>query len=640
MSPYNTADSMDEVPPQTRSTFSRTASEFREISQPVKLMVHGSTGLILDANTAAERFYGLTLTELRSRDLDSLKAAVEQDTYADRDEAEPHWLRLVYDEGRRMISRVHLSADNIPRTVDLLIHPTEVGDQPVLYITVIDTASQRMLTSAHHESQQRFRLAFEFSPIGIALVSLQGRWLQVNHHILEMLGYTEDELMSSDFQSITHPDDLEKDLELVRSLMEGETGSSYLLEKRYFHKDGSIVWALLAASVVRNSRGEPLYFVSQIENITKRKQQEAELREHQERLEMIMKAAQLGTWEAYYDTWELFVDDQWLALLGYERHEVDLTMDGLSALFHPDDMVMVREKITELYGQGIFYYQVEQRARHKNGTWRLMLSAGKVVDFDKDGNPTRLIGIMCDIHEQREAQLHENELQLERAHSRLLSNFIRDTSHDLRTPLTAISSSLYILERIDDRERRAEKIRAINFHVNYLNRVLEQLQAMATLDSGLEPNMAPVDLEVLLETLVQRYGELASNKRHIVRTHLQHRMPRVHIDGSRMYTALESIVLNALQFTPEGGAILIEAYQADGYIHINVHDNGIGIAQEHLPYVFDRFYKVDPARPLTTGGAGLGLSMAKLIVEMHQGEIEIESTEKVGTVVRIRLPIM
>src|SRR5690606_9680222 len=110
-----------------------------------------------------------------------------------------------------------------------------------------------------------------------------------------------------------------------------------------------------------------------------------------------------------------------------------------------------------------------------------------------------------------------------------------------------------------------------------------------TLDSGLEPNIAPVDLEVLLVTLVQRYGELASNKGHTVNTHLQHRMPPVLIDGSRMYTALESIVLNALQFTPEGGTISIEAFREGHYIQIDVRDNGIGIGQEHLPYVFDRF---------------------------------------------------
>jgi PAS domain S-box-containing protein len=125
------------------------------------------------------------------------------------------------------------------------------------------------------ESEERFRRAFDDAPIGIALVSRAGRWLKANRALCQIIGYPESELLKTDFQSITHPDDLEKDLDLVRQVLDGRI-ASYQMEKRYRHKQGGLVTVMLNVSVVRNATGEPLYFISQIENITQRKQHEAE----------------------------------------------------------------------------------------------------------------------------------------------------------------------------------------------------------------------------------------------------------------------------------------------------------------------------------------------------------------------------
>lgn len=119
------------------------------------------------------------------------------------------------------------------------------------------------------ESEMRFRLAMEYAPIGIALVSLTGQWIRVNRALCEIVGYPEQELLAKTFQDITHPDDLETDLAYVRQLLAGEI-KTYQLEKRYFHKQGFAVWILLSAALVRNAKGEPQYFIAQIEDITAR----------------------------------------------------------------------------------------------------------------------------------------------------------------------------------------------------------------------------------------------------------------------------------------------------------------------------------------------------------------------------------
>jgi len=154
-----------------------------------------------------------------------------------------------------------------------------------------------------------FQSAFEFAAIGMALVSPEGKWLRVNRAICEITGYTEAELLERTFQDITHPDDLEADLENVHKMLAGEI-KTYQMEKRYFHKNGSIVWILLSVSLVRTKSGEPLFFISQIQDITRQKASEeklakaaAEIKRLQERL------LKICTW-----TKRIYVDGKWISV--------------------------------------------------------------------------------------------------------------------------------------------------------------------------------------------------------------------------------------------------------------------------------------------------------------------------------------
>ena len=139
-----------------------------------------------------------------------------------------------------------------------------------------DITQRKRAEQALQIQEERFRSAFEYAPIGFALVSPNGRWLRVNSALCEIVGYSESELLATDFQTITHPDDLEIDLEHVHEVLAG-TIRTYQMEKRYFHKKGHVVHVLLSVSLVRDSEGEPLYFIAQIQDISGRKLAEAEL---------------------------------------------------------------------------------------------------------------------------------------------------------------------------------------------------------------------------------------------------------------------------------------------------------------------------------------------------------------------------
>lgn len=128
---------------------------------------------------------------------------------------------------------------------------------------------------ALRESEERFRSAFDYAAIGMALVAPDGRWLKVNQSVCEILGYSEQELLSKTFQELTHPEDLDADLDYVSQTLTGKIGS-FQMEKRYFHSSGRLVWVLLSVSLMRDAQNQPLYFISQIQNISARKRAEAE----------------------------------------------------------------------------------------------------------------------------------------------------------------------------------------------------------------------------------------------------------------------------------------------------------------------------------------------------------------------------
>jgi diguanylate cyclase (GGDEF)-like protein/PAS domain S-box-containing protein len=137
-------------------------------------------------------------------------------------------------------------------------------------------AEQERISKALRETEEHFRNAFDYAAIGMALVSPQGAWLRVNRSLCDLLGYTEREMLHSNFQAVTHPDDIGNDLANLYRLMQSETPTSQV-EKRYCHRDGEVVWALNSVSLVRDADKNPAHFIFQIQDMTERKRAEAAL---------------------------------------------------------------------------------------------------------------------------------------------------------------------------------------------------------------------------------------------------------------------------------------------------------------------------------------------------------------------------
>ena len=154
-----------------------------------------------------------------------------------------------------------------------------------------------------------FQSAFEFAAIGMALVSPEGKWLRVNRSVCKITGYGEAELLQRTFQDITYPDDLELDLENVRKMLAGEI-ETYQMEKRYYHKNGATVWVLLSVSLVRTKSGEPLFFISQIQDITRQKMSEEKLAKATAQIKRLQeRLLKICTW-----TKRIYVDGKWISV--------------------------------------------------------------------------------------------------------------------------------------------------------------------------------------------------------------------------------------------------------------------------------------------------------------------------------------
>ena len=166
-----------------------------------------------------------------------------------------------------------------------------------------------------------FQNAFEFAAIGMALVSPEGKWLRVNHSVCEITGYTEAELLERTFQDITHPEDLDADLANVEKMLAGDI-KTYQMEKRYLHKNGSIVAVLLSVSLVRNKSGEPLFFISQIQDITRQKKSEQKLAKAAAEIKRLQEGLlKVCTW-----TKRIQVDGKWMPMDEFLTKNLHLTL--------------------------------------------------------------------------------------------------------------------------------------------------------------------------------------------------------------------------------------------------------------------------------------------------------------------------
>lgn len=512
------------------------------------------------------------------------------------------------------------------------------NDGPVRMVGChIDISDKKLTEQTLEISEETFRNAFEYSPIGMVLVSVEGKFLKVNKSVCDMLGYTADELITKTFQEITHPEDLEADLTLLQKTLSKEM-SGYQMEKRYIKKDGGIIWVLLNVGIVRDKAETPLYFVSQIKDITARREAETILKESERMWIFASEGSGGGIWDLDLVNNTVFHSKQCLSMIGMEEHEFSNIPGQWTSRVHPDDRDKYVADVQAYINGEADFYSNQHRVLCKDGTYKWVLDRGKIIEFDENNKAARIIGTHTDITEQKqqEEQLRETLEVISGQNNRLL-NFAYIVSHNLRTHASNFKMLMDVLTDPVTNETEKQELS------NHLAKVSEQLnETIANLNEvvSIQTNLNIQTARVNLLNYFNRAIALLANEIKAWDVDIENLIPAectlVH-SPAYLESIIFNLISNAIKYRPPIGRPKISlSYFKDteGREGITVIDNGIGIdLQKHGGDLFGMYKTFNGNRD----AKGMGLFITKNQIEALGGKIEVESQLGKGTTFKVYL---
>ena len=461
---------------------------------------------------------------------------------------------------------------------------------------------------ALQESEARFRGAFDSSSVGMALLSTDGSFVQVNARLAELLGYTVDELMTLGVGGITHPEDLEADVDARDRLGVGED-VSFNTEKRYLRKDGSIMWGHRSVSVIRGYDGKPSHLVAQVTDVTG--EREANLLFESTFKRSVVPTIVLDDQRCLVD-----VNEATVKMVGLERDEV---------LGRVIDSFLVDEPVAAVWSRFIATGTMESEV------WlHLPDGSRRRVEFVATANvqPGRHIAVVRDLTRQKELETQLRQAQKMEAVGRLAGGI----AHDFNNLLTAIAGySEFVIAGVeDDRVRRhAEEIKKAAARAAALTGQLLAFSRRQVLQPRvLDLNAVVSDMDMMLRRLIGEDVELV--------TMLDPALARVRADPTQIEQVIVNLAVNARDAMPHGGSMTIETVNvvtdADSLVELRLTDTGVGMTEAERAQLFDPFFTTKE------GGTGLGLATVYGVVEQSGGAIEVESAPGLGSSFRILLP--
>lgn len=318
-------------------------------------------------------------------------------------------------------------------------------------------------------------------------------------------------------------------------------------------------------------------------------------------------------------------------LFGYSRQEIVGSGDinQFSSGIEPYTLENGVQYFVAARTQGPQMFEWQGRTKDKRLIWLDIR-----IRYAQLSGSERFLMTVNDITERKKTQQQHFELALERERVHILEHFIRDASHEFRTPLATIQTSLYLLARSDDPEHRHAKSMQIEQEIQRLTRLLEMLVTLTTLDSGHALECQTCLLNEVVSGAVLAYGAGQLPPR--LTMNLAEAPLQVSVDMELMREALVQLVDNGLRYTTDSGHVWLSTEQRGGRMLVVVRDDGPGIPAEKLALIFDRFYRMDVAH--TSPGFGLGLAIARRIAEAHGGTLEVESQVGQGCVFTLSLP--
>lgn len=507
-------------------------------------------------------------------------------------------------------------------------------------LAVLVVAHYRRLESKRQtrliESETQLRNLVENLRDVVYTHSVGGEILSLNNVTEELLGIPREEMIGKSVAEFIHPDDLPWATDMFRLALKGETPP--LFEVRLLTRSDNFLWAEVKTAPVTEN-GRLVYMSGVARDITARKYMEAALRESEERYRIISESI-----SDYAYAMRILPDgnrnfewatDTFKTITGYTPDE--LYINHISSLYHPDDAEAAFQHVQQVMrGQPV---TGEYRIITKDRQVRWIHIHRRPVWDEQRQRVVRYYGVAQDITGRKAAETRDLQLTLQRERLKLLGQFVDAISHDFRTSLTNIENSRYLTQRLlsdNERQKVQPKLDLIKTYVTRLN---TQLDNLYTVCAATNPNTVPCDVNSMVESLIEEAEPAARKKGANLRFHRASSLPAIAANGAELKEAILHLITNAITYVSEGGTVRVNTALKNEAILIEVEDDGAGIAPEHQPFIFDLFYRADASRKIESGGIGVGLSIVKMVVEAHGGQITVESVAGEGTCFTIALPL-
>lgn len=488
------------------------------------------------------------------------------------------------------------------------------------------------------QSEQRFRALVDQSPLSTQVLTPDGWTLAVNRAWEELWGLTLDQLR--DYNVLQDPQLEERGV--APYLRRGFQGEATIIPAILYDPEATIPgsgprenparWVQGFIYPIKDQGGTIREVVLVHQDITLQRRAEDELRDVARRLDLALAASRAGDWR-----WDAPTDLVTLSARAAEIFGIPqgphMTWTDMQGLLHPDDAARAAaavEAAVATHGD----YDIEYRVRVAEGGWRWVLARGR-AEYDEAGGIVCMRGLVQDVSEPKrlEEELQRKVEELAEA-DRRKNEFLAMLGHELRNPLAPIMHAVEVLRLKPSSVEWAREL--ISRQVGHLTRLVDDLLEVSRITRGqIQLLRDRVDLnEVVRSTL-----ESSAHRQELL-LRLGPGPLWVHADPIRLSQIVGNLVHNAFKYTPEEGRIEISARADGAQAVLVVQDTGVGIPPEMLPKVFDMFFQADRSLDRSQGGLGIGLTLVKRLVELHDGEVHAASEgQDRGSRFEVRLPL-